>query len=98
SFALNGKGGVSPATVKRVHEAAEKLGWRRNVAAAALSGARAWAVGLVLARSRDGLGNDSFFLRLIAGIESVINAESQALVLQIVETLEQEQETYQRWW
>ncbi|MCU6480282.1 DNA-binding LacI/PurR family transcriptional regulator [Arthrobacter silviterrae] len=98
SFALNGKGGVSPATVTRVHEAAEKLGWRRNVAAAALSGARAGAVGLVLARGRDGLGNDSFFLRLIAGIESVINAESQALVLQIVETLEQEQETYQRWW
>jgi len=98
SFALNGKAGVSPATVRRVHEAAEKLGWRRNVAAAALSGARAGAVGLVLARSNEGLGNDSFFLRLIAGIESVINAESQALVLQIVETIQEEQETYQRWW
>ena len=84
--------------MQRVHEAAEKLGWRRNVAAAALSGARAGAVGLVLARSNEGLGNDSFFLRLIAGIESVINLQSQALVLQIVETIQEEQETYQRWW
>lgn len=98
SFALNGKTGVSPGTVQRVHEAAERLGWRRNVAAAALSGARAGAVGLVLARNNEGLGNDSFFLRLIAGIESVINQQSQALVLQIVETIQEEQDTYQRWW
>lgn len=98
SFALNGKGGVSEATVARVQAAAEALGWRRNVAAAALSGDRAGALGLVLARENDGLGNDSFFLRLIAGIESVINNHAQALVLQIVQTVEQEQETYQRWW
>lgn len=98
SFALNGKGGVSSATVDRVQAAATKLGWRRNVAAAALSGDRAGALGLVLARGNEGLDNDSFFLRLIAGIESVINTESQALVLQIVQTVNHEQETYQRWW
>lgn len=98
SFALNGKGGVSAATVERVQEAARALGWRKNVAAAALSGARAGAVGLVLAREDEGLGNESFFLRLISGIESVINKRSLALVLQIVGTVEEEAETYERWW
>lgn len=98
SFALNGKPGVSEETRQRVIAAAGQVGWRRNVAAQALSGDRAGAVGLVIARNATSIGGEAFFLRLIAGIESVISDQSLSLVLHIVDSVDLEMETYRRWW
>lgn len=97
SFALNDKSGVSAATRARIKESAEALGWHPNVAAQALSADRARALGLVIARSPDSVGSESFFLGLIAGTESVLTSLSLALVLQIVPSVDDEIETYRRW-
>ncbi len=83
SFALNGRPGVSDATRARVVAAADELGWRPNPVARSLSSARAGAVGLVLARSAEGLQSDTFYMQLIAGIQSELARSSTALVLQI---------------
>ncbi len=98
SFALSGKSGVSEETRQRVVAAAAAVGWHRNAAAQALSVARAGAIGLVIARPPTSVDSESFFLRMIAGIESVINAQSLALVLQIADSVETEMQTYRRWW
>lgn len=98
SFALNRKPGVSEATRKKVQEVAEQLGWGPHAAALALSGSRAGAVGLVIARPYREVGHEAFFLQLIAGIETVLGPNTLALTLHIVETIEEELKTYQRWW
>lgn len=98
SFALNDKPGVSEATRARIRSSAETLGWYPNVAARALSIDKARAVGLVIARPPERLGSESFFLQLIAGIESALTRLSLALVLQIVDSVRGEMETYRRWW
>ncbi|MFF4580564.1 LacI family DNA-binding transcriptional regulator [Streptomyces sp. NPDC001373] len=98
SFALNGKPGVSEATRARIRRVAEELGWRPNSAARALSGARSGAVGLVLARPAHTLGAESFFLRLVSGIQEVLSAAGTALLFQVVEDVEAECAVYRRWW
>lgn len=94
SFALNGQPGVSEQTRQRVIEAADSLGWRPNSAARSLSVDRAGAVGLVLARSADSLETETFYLRLLAGIESELSATSTALSLQIAQDPEREAQIY----
>lgn len=98
SFALNNKPGVSEATRARIRSSAEALGWYPNVAARALSVDQARAIGLVIARSPERVGSESFFLQLIAGIESTLAKLSLALVLQIAPTLDDEMNTHRRWW
>ncbi|MFJ8165132.1 LacI family DNA-binding transcriptional regulator [Streptomyces sp. NPDC096136] len=98
SFALNGKPGVSEGTRARIRRVAEELGWRPNSAARALSGARSGAVGLVLARPAHTLGAESFFLRLVSGIQEVLSAAGTALLFQVVEDVEAECAVYRRWW
>lgn len=97
SFALNGKSGVSERTRARVLARADALGWQPNVAAQSLSADKAGALGLVIARSSESIGNESFFLGLIAGAESILTTLSLALVLQIVPSVDDEMETYRRW-
>ncbi|MBK4346293.1 LacI family DNA-binding transcriptional regulator [Lacisediminihabitans changchengi] len=98
SFALNGKPGVSEAVRRKVLDAAETMGWQPNVAARSLAGARAGAIGLVIARTTDSFGTENFFLRLIAGIEQSIASRSLSLVLQLVDSVEAEIATYRRWY
>ncbi|MEW1634595.1 LacI family DNA-binding transcriptional regulator [Streptomyces sp. NPDC093801] len=98
SFALNGKPGVSEGTRARIRRVAEELGWRPNSAARALSGARSGAVGLVLARPAHTLGTESFFLRLVSGIQEVLSAAGTALLFQVVEDVGAECAVYRRWW
>lgn len=98
SFALNDRPGVSDDTRARVKQVAARLGWTPNVAARALSAKRAHAVGLVIARPTDAMANEAFFLKLIAGLERVLTAASTSLVLQLVETIDDEVDTYRRWW
>ncbi|TWP51226.1 LacI family transcriptional regulator [Lentzea tibetensis] len=92
SLALNGRPGVSDSTRERVLSVAAALGYRPSSTARALSGARADAVGLVLARP---LGAEAFFFRLIGGIQAEL---PMALLLQVVGDLDEEVELYRRWW
>lgn len=98
SFALNGRPGVSQDTRARVRRVAEELGWQANSAARALSGERAGALGLVLARPAQTLGVESFFLQLVSGIQEVLSARQIALLFQVVEDLGTECALYRRWW
>ncbi|MFF9783755.1 LacI family DNA-binding transcriptional regulator [Streptomyces nigrescens] len=98
SFALNDRPGVSQDTRARVRRVAEELGWQANSAARALSGERAGAMGLVLARPAQTLGVESFFLQLVSGIQEVFSARQIALLFQVVEDLDTECALYRRWW
>ncbi|MET7799149.1 LacI family DNA-binding transcriptional regulator [Streptomyces decoyicus] len=98
SFALNDRPGVSRDTRARVRRVAEELGWQANSAARALSGERAGAMGLVLARPAQTLGVESFFLQLVSGIQEVLSARKIALLFQVVEDLDAECALYRRWW
>ncbi|WP_084958249.1 LacI family DNA-binding transcriptional regulator [Thermoactinospora rubra] len=98
SYALNGQPGVSEATRARIQAIAKEIGWRPNLAARSLSGARANAIGLVLCRPARFLGVEPFFMELISGIEGELAASSGALMLQVVADHEQEIAVYHRWW
>lgn len=98
SYALNGRPGVSEQTRQRVLELAAEMNWHPNSAARALSGARAGAVGLALARSPSVLEVEPFFMRLISGIETALAEASVALHLQIVPDPDGEVAAYRRWW
>lgn len=97
SFALNDRPGVSDATRARIEQVARELGWQRSVAAAALSAGRAQAIGLIIARPTSSFTGERFFMFLLAGIEQVLTSRSLALVLQFVDTPEQELEAYRQW-
>ncbi|KRC52426.1 hypothetical protein ASE16_02250 [Leifsonia sp. Root227] len=94
SFALNGRPGVSEETRSRVQRAAADLGWRPNSAARSLSGNRAGAIGLVLARSTQQLAMDTFYMQLITGIEQQLAASSTALLLQVASNGDHELSIY----
>jgi DNA-binding LacI/PurR family transcriptional regulator len=98
SYALNGRPGLAPSTRQRILDAAAELGWYPNAAARALSGSAVSACGLVLARTPRTLAVEPFFMGLIAGMESKLSAESIALTLQVVESVEAEVVVLRRWW
>lgn len=98
SYALNGQPGVSEATRARILAIAKEIGWRPNIAARALNGARAHAVGLALCRPARTLGMEPFFMELISGIEAELSARSYALLLQVVADHGAEMAVYHRWW
>jgi DNA-binding LacI/PurR family transcriptional regulator len=98
SYALNGQPGVSESTRQRVLRLALEMGWHPNSAAKALSGARAGAFGLVLARPARTLGVEPFFMKLISGMESAMASSQTALLLHVVPDHEAEIATYRRWW
>src|SRR3954447_216307 len=98
SYALNGRPGLSEATRARILAIADEMGWYPNRAARALSAARADACGLVLARPAKILGLEPFFMDFISGVESELAAQSKALTLQLVRTVDEEVSVYRRWW
>ena len=97
SFALNGRPGVSDATRDRILRVAAEMNWRPHKAARALGGARADAIGLVLARPAQTIGAEPFFGLLLAGLQAGLSARSVALHLMIVEDTAAEIEVYRRW-
>lgn len=96
SFALNGRPGVSDVTRERILGVARDLGWTPSHRARALSSSRALAVGLVVARPPETLAADPFFPSFVAGIETVLSRQGQALVLQVVPDKRTEHESYRR--
>ncbi|MDN5563132.1 MAG: LacI family transcriptional regulator [Luteococcus sp.] len=98
SFALNDRPGVSEATRARVKAVAAELGWTRSAAAAALSGRRAGALGLVLQHGEGDDHTEAFTLRFIAGVHRVLRPLQQSLVVQMVTSREEELQTYRTWW
>ncbi|WP_327070419.1 LacI family transcriptional regulator [Kitasatospora sp. NBC_01250] len=97
SFALNGRPGVSEETRTRILRVAEEMKWRPHSAARALGGARAGAVGLVLARPARTLGLEPFFAQLLSGLQAGLSVHSTALQLLVVEDTAAEIEVYRRW-
>ncbi|MEU1723097.1 LacI family DNA-binding transcriptional regulator [Nonomuraea sp. NPDC005692] len=97
SFALNGRPGVGEATRARILQVAKEMNWRPHSAARALGGARAEAVGLVIARPASALGVEPFFAQLLSGLQSGLSAQAVALQLLIVEDAEAEMEIYREW-
>ncbi|MFG3706594.1 LacI family DNA-binding transcriptional regulator [Micromonospora sp. NPDC047670] len=98
SYALNGRPGVSEATRTRILKVADELGWRPSVAARALTGARAGAIGLVLTRPPSILGVEPFFMELFSGVEGALKPRHCALMLQMADDEDAEIEVYRRWW
>ncbi|MFJ9521715.1 LacI family DNA-binding transcriptional regulator [Kitasatospora sp. NPDC101801] len=97
SFALNGRPGVSEETRRRILRIAEEMNWRPHSAARALGGAKAGAVGLVLARPARTIGVEPFFAQLLSGLQAGLSASSTALQLMVVEDTAAEIEVYRRW-
>ncbi|MFI6447686.1 LacI family DNA-binding transcriptional regulator [Kitasatospora sp. NPDC050543] len=97
SFALNGRPGVSEATRARILRIAEEMSWRPHSAARALGGARAGAVGLVIARPARTIGVEPFFAQLLSGLQAGLSAQAVALQLLVVEDTAAEIEVYRRW-
>lgn len=97
SFALNGRPGVSEATRALILRVAEEMNWRPHSAARALVGARAQAVGLVIARPARTIGVEPFFAQLLSGLQAGLSARAVALHLLVVEETAAEIEVYRRW-
>ena len=97
SYALNGRPGVSDETRARILAIADEFGWYPNRAARALSGSRADACGLVLARPATTIALEPFFMQFIAGVEAQLSPRSIGLTLQLVDSVEEEIEVYRRW-
>lgn len=97
SLALNGKRGVSVETRERVIAVASSVGWTASVAARALSSSKASAIGLVLARPQKSLEAERFYFQFICGVERVLTAHNQALVLQMVDDIPEEMAVLRAW-
>jgi DNA-binding LacI/PurR family transcriptional regulator len=94
SLALNDRPGVNADTRLRIRRVAAEIGWRPNPAARGLTSRRAYALGLVVRRDPRILGVDPFFAGFIAGIETVLAARDQVLVLSVVPDTAAEERAY----
>ncbi|MFI5915708.1 LacI family DNA-binding transcriptional regulator [Dactylosporangium sp. NPDC051541] len=98
SYALNGRPGVSAKTRDRVLAAAREAGWTPNIAARSLGTSRANAVGVVMVRPPRQMIIDSWFTQMLNGTEAELNRSGIALVLHLVERIEDTVDVYRRWW
>ena len=96
SAALNGRPGVSDDTRARIAHVAQQLGWVPSLRGRSLSGRKAYAVGLVLERSPEVIESDPFFAGFIAGVESVLEQQGFALVLQVASSRQSAIQRYRR--
>ncbi|WP_216693976.1 LacI family DNA-binding transcriptional regulator [Dietzia psychralcaliphila] len=76
SLALNGQGRVAAGTVRRVRDAADRLGYRPNPAARALRLGRVDAVGLITRNL-----SNSYFLDVLRGMEAVTSSRGSHVVV-----------------
>jgi DNA-binding LacI/PurR family transcriptional regulator len=98
SYALNDLPGVSDQTRARIRAAATELGWRPSAAARSLSSARAGAVGLAIARDLRLLEEEPYYMRLLAGMESVLAREGFSLLLSVVPDAATAVAVMRDWW
>lgn len=99
SYALTGRPGVGADTRQRVLTTAEQLGWYPSSSARALTGGDAGVVGLVLSRPPELLTFETFFVHLLAGLETVLNERGSSLLLRVIgDHPDEEIRTYRRWW
>ena len=96
SYALNGQPGVSQDTRDRILRVANELGWKPNLRAKGLSSAKAYALGLVVARDPSLLGTDPFFPAFIAGIETALAEHDYTLVLSVATAPGAEERCYRK--
>ncbi|MEW1808626.1 LacI family DNA-binding transcriptional regulator [Pseudarthrobacter sp. NPDC080039] len=98
SYALNGQPGVSEQTRRRVLDLAGELGWYPSSSARALSKSQAGVVGIVLSREPELIGSEPYYMRLIAGIESVLITTDISLLLRVAGAEEgRDLAVYRRW-
>lgn len=97
SMAINGKPGVSDTTRARILQVASEMNWRPSHAAQALMGKDAEAIGLVLARPAELVGEEIFFAKFIAGVQSALSSQGYSLMLQMAEDLSGEREIHRGW-
>lgn len=97
SYALNGERGVSEATRARVVALADELGWRPSSAARSLRSNRSRAVGMVVAREAKQLASESFYLQVLAGLETVLAPRNYSLLLRITGLGDADLEVYRGW-
>jgi DNA-binding LacI/PurR family transcriptional regulator len=84
SDALNDRPGVSESTRQRIRSVADELGFVPSLRGKSLSAKRAFALGLVVQRDTTVMESDPFFAAFIGGVESVLETQGYALVLQMV--------------
>lgn len=97
SMAVNGKPGVSDATRARILAIADELNWRPSHAAQALKGKRAEAIGLVLARPAELIGEEVFFVKFLAGVQSGLSTHGISLHLQMAPDVAHEAAIHRSW-
>lgn len=92
SLVLNDVKGVniSAETRKKVHEAAERLGYVPNASAQALATRRAKAIGLVMTRSPHHIASDTFLPQIIGGLLEVVKQNQLRLLIESVEVEHQD--------
>lgn len=87
SFVLNNVEGVqiSAETRKKVHAAAEALGYVPYAAAQSLASGRSKVIGLILSRSSRHIASDAYLTQILEGLISQCNHHGMKLLLEIVE-------------
>ena len=85
SCALNGRPGVSEKTRRRVITYAARVGYRPSLSARALSRSRAEALGIVVRDELSVIGTEPYYLRFIAGVESVLQDTSVELTIKLID-------------
>lgn len=99
SYALNGQAGVGEQTRARVLALADQLGWRPSASARALGGSNVRVIGLALARPAHSVAIESFFIRFLVGVETVLAQRDWSLLLRIIgDHPDQEVDVYRKWW
>ena len=98
SCALNGRPGVSEKTRRRVITYAARVGYRPSLSARALSRSRAEALGIVVRDELSVIGTEPYYLRFIAGVESVLQDTSVELTIKLIDAgIDEELAIYRRW-
>jgi DNA-binding LacI/PurR family transcriptional regulator len=90
SFVLNNVEGmqISEDTQKRVHEAAEALGYVPDAAAQALASGRSKTIGLFLARRSNVIASDMYLTQVMETLVHEVNRYGMRLLLEVVENYE----------
>ncbi|MFT4217836.1 MAG: LacI family DNA-binding transcriptional regulator [Micropruina sp.] len=97
SLAINGKPGVSDITRARILRIADEMRWRPNHAAKTLRGQSPHSIGLVLTRPEEVVGEEVFFTKFLAGVQSVLSQRGFSLQLQMATDLASETAIHADW-
>lgn len=81
---------ISPATVRKVKEAMETLGYHQNAMARSLVSRNTQTLGLVLPRSAEELFNNPFFSEVLRGMLSYANQASYDLLMSSANSQQEE--------